>query len=118
MTKAILISIKMRALETSPHYADLEHNLSEYKKLLKNIIRLAKTKYYAGQFDNNKANSRHVWATIKYILNRNKSKKESPSYFTLREAIIKEPLFCRLSFQWIFRRRWTSPVALNSKHWN
>ena len=100
MTKAILISIKMRdklfcklksTPEISTHYADLEHNLSEYKKLLKKIIRLAKTKYYAEQFDKNKANSRHVWATIKDILNRNKSKKESPSYFTLGEAIIKEP---------------------------
>ena len=79
--------------EISPHHADLEHNLSEYKKLWKKIIRLAKTKYYAEQFDKNKANSRHVWATIKDILNRNKSKKESPSYFTLGEAIIKEP--CR-----------------------
>ena len=47
MTKAILISIKMRdklfcklksTLETSPHYADLEHNLSEYKKLLKRLF--------------------------------------------------------------------------------
>ena len=102
MTKVILISIKMRALETSPHYADLEHNLSEYKKLLKKIIRLAKTKYYAGQFDNNKANSRHVWATIKYILYRNKSKKASPSYFTLREAIIKEPQSVAYHFNGFF----------------
>ena len=43
------------------------------------------------QFDKNKANSRHVWATIKHILNRNKTKYESPGYFTLGEAIIKEP---------------------------
>ena len=39
----------------------------------------------------NKANNRHVWATIKDILNRNKTKNESPGYFTLGEAIIKEP---------------------------
>ena len=75
--------------KTSPHYADLQHNLSEYKKFLKKIIRLAKTKYYADQFDKNQANSRHVWATMKDILNR--SKNESPGYFTLGEAIIKEP---------------------------
>ena len=52
MTKAISISIKMRdksfcnlksTLEASPHFADLEHNLFEYKKLLKKIFRLAKT---------------------------------------------------------------------------
>ena len=47
MTKAILISIKMRdklfcKLKSTPeiytHYADLEHNLSEYKKLLKRLF--------------------------------------------------------------------------------
>ena len=73
MTKGILVSIKLRdklfcrlksTQETSPHYAVLKYNLSEYKTLLKKIIRLAKTKYYDEQFDKNKANSRLVWATI------------------------------------------------------
>ena len=90
MTKGILVSIKLRdklfyrlksTQETSPHYAVLKYNLSEYKTLLKKIIRLAKIKYYDEQFDKNKANSRHVWATIKDILNRNKTKNQSPGYF-------------------------------------
>ena len=100
LTKAILVSIKLRdklfcklksTPETAPHYLNLEHSLSEYKKLLKRIIQFAKTKYYAEQFEKNKANSRHIRATVKYILNRNKIKKESSGYFTLGEAIIKEP---------------------------
>ena len=60
MTKGILVSIKLRdklfcrlksTQETSPHYDVLKYNLSEYKTLLKKIIRLAKTKYYDEQFD-------------------------------------------------------------------
>ena len=87
ITKAILVSIKLKdklfyklksTPETAPHYVNLEHSLSEYKKLLKKIIRLAKTKYYAEQFEKNKTNSRHVWVTIKDILNRNKIKKNHP----------------------------------------
>ena len=90
-TVFIAFSFELSVYETVPHYVNLEHSLSEYKKLLKKIIRLAKTKYYAEQFEKNKANSRHVWATIRDIPNRNKIKRESPGYFTLGEAIIKEP---------------------------
>ena len=73
MTSGILNSIKFRDKlflklktlnSTSELHDSINANLKSYNKTLKELIRLAKIRYYSNQFDKNKSNIRHTWSTI------------------------------------------------------
>ena len=67
----------------SPEYNKLSNDLRIYNSILKKNIRLAKSDYYAKNFDEYKFNIRRTWSTINDVLNKNKKRDSFPNFFVI-----------------------------------
>ena len=73
---------KLKACTTdSPEYELNQCNLKIYNGYLRQCIRAAKKQHYTHEFAKYKNDIRKTWDTRKYIMNKNKSKVEFPTYF-------------------------------------
>lgn len=99
ITKGILSSIKFRdKLKNRLHktsidstiYQTLRTNLSNYNKVLRNLIRSAKKSYYESCFTKFRQDIKKTWNTIKSILNRNPNKKEFPCKFLINGTYVTD----------------------------
>ena len=64
----------------NPEYDTLNHNLKMYNSMLNRNIKKAKQTYYHQEFAKYKDDIRKTWDTLKVIINKTKSKSDSPAY--------------------------------------
>lgn len=65
----------------SPDYERVKFNLQRYNAMLKRNIRLAKTSYYAKEFEKYKKDIRKTWDTLKNVLNNSSKEHVFPDTF-------------------------------------
>ena len=92
ITQGIIRSIKFRdtlykryrATSTDdPLHNTLKINLHTYNRILKQIIRKAKTSYYQSCFEKYKNDTKNTWKTIKTIINKDSAKTNLPETFKI-----------------------------------
>ena len=70
-------NLRLRLIKTnihSPEYEDIKQNLRTYNSIIKNSIRLAKTKYYTEIFDKYKSDMKNTWKHISSLLTKSNRK--------------------------------------------
>jgi len=99
ITGGLLSSIRFRdklykRLTNTPSdsalYQTLKCNLSNYNKILKNLIKDAKKSYYDSCFVKFRHDIKKTWNTIKAILNKNHRANEFPKFFLINGSFISD----------------------------
>ena len=86
LTEGLKLSIKHKnKLYRTSSKHPTEYNISIYKNYrnkLTSLLKIEEKNFYQNQITSNKNNLRKVWAIIKYVINKNKSKKKSDQFIS------------------------------------
>ena len=86
LTEGLKLSIKHKnKLYRTSSKHPTEYNVSIYKNYrnkLTSLLKIEEKNFYQNQITSNKNNLRKVWAIIKYVINKNKSKKKSDQFIS------------------------------------
>ena len=91
ITEGLKLSIKHKnKLYCTSLKHSTEYNINTYKNYrnkLTSLLKIEENNFYQNQITNNKSNLRKVWAIIKNVINKNKSKKKSDQFISNNKKI-------------------------------
>ena len=91
-----------------------ERKYKTYRNKLNHVLQKAEKQHFSDLLSENKSNLKKTWQTMKYIVNKNKRKKNQ-SEFKLNDGIVtKESSIIANKFNDFFCKYWTKSCHENS----